>query len=230
MFKKLVFPALFMAFLGQNCDSKPQNAANSEPTSQTDSLPPSDIRHTEGVQNAQPCDAILTPNSPADLQKIYSDTLAFAQQSLLFVTRDSALSVFKKAENRCSLLLKIPIDNTDLYGYTDGSPLFLSDIDGDKQKEVFVTVEKNGGHSKFRIYRLMTEGGDIRLKKIEKMDELINPEYDIATGMIRSHWYERGDFEQDEYYRISKNDVLQFVKGLERRGDKEKTYTTKQGW
>ena len=75
-------------------------------------------------------------------------------------------------------------------------------MDGDKQKEVLVIVQKNGGNSNFRVYKLAKEYGQIALQKIQNFEKNINPELDSLTGLVRSHWYEKGDYELDEYYQL----------------------------
>jgi hypothetical protein len=103
-------------------------------------------------------------------------------------------------------------------------------MDGDNQKEILVTVGINGGHSKFSVDKLIFVNYHIALKKIENFEKLVNPEYDPTTDMIRSHWYERNDYELDEYYQISKNNALVFVKDIESKNGKERRYLTKEDW
>jgi hypothetical protein len=182
---------------------------------------------TNAIPLMLPCDAVLKNKNADDLQKIYSDTMFYSSNVLLIVTRDSTLSLYRQNETACTLLLKQPIDSTDLYSYRDGSPLFLEDLDGDKQKEILVTVGKNGGNSRFRVYRLMNEKGEISIKKIRRFEKIINPQYDATTHMVRSHWYERKDYEVDEYYQI-KDNALVFVKGFESKNGKESRYFTKE--
>ena len=130
----IIFFSIWLCLLFQSCDS-PANLNQSN-----------DAGKKVG-STTLPCDDVLKNDSAKNLQKIYFDTVAYTNNSLLFVTRDSALSVYSRNEKDCSLLLKIPIDSTDLYTYRDGSPLFVKDLDGDKQKEVLVTVQKNGDFS-----------------------------------------------------------------------------------
>jgi hypothetical protein len=213
----IIFFSIWLCLLFQSCDS-PTNLNQSN-----------DAGKKVG-STTLPCDDVLKNSNSNNLQKIYFDTVAYANNALLFVTRDSALSVYNRNEKDCSLLLKIPIDSTDLYTYRDGSPLFLKDMDGDKQKEVLVTVQKNGGNSNFRVYKLAKENGQISLKKIQNFEKIINPELDSLTGLVRSHWYEKGDYEMDEYYQISKENQLIFIKGFERSNGKDKRYEAKEGW
>ena len=213
----IIFFSIWLCFIFQNCDS-PTNLNQSN-----------DAGKKVG-STTLPCDDVLKNSNSNNLQKIYFDTVAYANNALLFVTRDSALSVYNRSEKDCSLLLKIPIDSTDLYTYRDGSPLFLKDLDNDKQKEVLVTVQKNGGNSNFRVYKLVKENGQISLKKIQNFEKIINPELDSLTGLVRSHWYEKGDYELDEYYQISKENQLIFKKGFERSNGKDRRYEAKEGW
>ena len=213
----IIFFSIWLCFIFQNCDS-PTNLNQSN-----------DAGKKVG-STTLPCDDVLKNSNSDNLQKIYFDTVAYANNALLFVTRDSALSVYNQSEKDCSLLLKIPIDSTDLYTYRDGSPLFLKDLDGDKQKEVLITVQKNGGNSNFRVYKLDKQNGQISLKKIQNFEKIINPELDSLTGLVRSHWYEKGDYELDEYYQISKENQLIFIKGFERSNGKDKRYEAKEGW
>jgi hypothetical protein len=213
----IIFFSIWLCLLFQSCDS-PTNLNQSNDTGK------------KVGSTTLPCDDVLKNSNSNNLQKIYFDTVAYANNELLFVTRDSALSVYNRNEKDCSLLLKIPIDSTDLYTYRDGSPLFLKDLDGDKQKEVLVTVQKNGGNSNFRVYKLDKQSGQLSLKKIQNFEKIINPELDSLTGLVRSHWYEKGDYELDEYYQISKENQLIFIKGFERSNGKDKRYEAKEGW
>ena len=226
---KLVFFALSFCFLIQSCDSSPKQTSAEGLGLKTDT-----VRNTNSSQKRSsplsPCSDVLRRKGVDDMQKIYSDTMTFDQSKLLFVTRDSALSVFRQKDNNCVLLVKMLIDSTDLYAYRDGSPLLLMDLDGDNQKEVLVTVAKKGNHPNFRAYKLGKENGEIVLKKIRRFEELTNPKFDAATGMVRAHWSDKGDYELDEFYKISSDNALVFVKGFERNKDKESRYTTKANW
>ena len=230
MLNKLVFFALFFCFLIQSCDSSAPKQASAEGVG----LKTDTVRNTNSSQKSSttllPCNDILPRKGVDDMQKIYSDTMTFDQSKLLFVTRDSALSVFRQKNNDCALLVKILIDSTDLYAYQDGSPLFLMDLDGDNQKEVLVTVAKKGNHPNFRAYKLGKENGQIVLKKIRRFEELTNPKFDASTGLVRAHWSDKGDYELDEFYKISSDNALVFVKGFERSNGKELRYTTKASW
>jgi hypothetical protein len=231
MLNKFFSLTICIALLAQSCDS----ASKQTPANGVTQTGDSTAQKNSAVQAADatpslPCATLLKAQNADDLQKIYSDTLTFDNRLLLFVTRDSALHIYHQKENNCAFLLKIPIDSTDLYGYQDGSPLFLTDMDGDNQKEICVTVEKNKGHSQFRVYRLLKENDHLVLKKIRRFEELINPVYDKESGLVRTHWYDRDDYELDESYRISKDDALVFVKGFESKRGKEKRSETKTGW
>jgi hypothetical protein len=232
MFNKFLFLTILIALCVQSCTSNskstPTNGQSSVETTSNKTVVAQ--AQTEAPPQYFPCATMLKSANPNNLQKIYSDTLTFDNKRLLFVTRDSALHVFQQKDQNCTLLLKIPIDSTDLYSYQDGSPLVLTDIDGDGQKDVFVTIEKNKGHSQFRVYRLAKENEHLVLKKIRRFEALVNPEFDKTTGLVRSHWYDRDDYEMDESYRISKDGVLTFVKGFESKRGKEKRYETKAGW
>jgi hypothetical protein len=213
-----IFFSIWFCLIIQGCNS-PTNSNQSN-----------DMGKKEVSSIKMLCDDVLKNDSINNLQKIYFDTLVYANNALLFVTRDSALLVYSQHEKDCTLLFKLPIDSTDLYTYRDGSPLFLKDLDGDKQKEVLVTVQKNGGNSNFRVYKLDRENGQVSLKKIQNFEKIINPELDSLTGLVRSHWYEKGDYELDEYYQISKENQLIFIKGFERSNGKDKRYEAKEGW
>jgi hypothetical protein len=227
MLQNPLFIALLLCILGLGCDSR----TPSRPPNKTDlAQNPEGAVQNMGSVSILPCEAVLKDKDTNDLQKIYWDTMLFNTNALLFVTRDSTLFVYQQADKNCSLLLKQPIDSTDLYTYRDGSPLLLKDMDGDNQKEVLVTVGINGGHSKFRVYKLIFKHNHIGLNKIAKFEKLINPEFDLTTGMVRSHWYDRNDYELDEYYQISKDNALIFVKGFESKKGKEQRYLTKKNW
>lgn len=232
MSNKFFFLLGFIAVLAQSCDTNPVQTNGLSQTPKTDSVVNKTIAQTENktAEVLFPCSDVLPKKGVDYIQKIYSRSMKFDSSQLLFVTRDSALSVYRQKDKDCGLLVKIPIDSTDLYSYRDGSPLYLQDLDGDNQKEVLVSVAVNGNSFKFRVYRLTKDKDKISLKKIKRCEELVNPEYDKTTGMVRTHWYEKGDYELDEYYKISKDDVLEFVKGFERSNGVEKKYTTKAKW
>ena len=230
MLNKLVFFTLFFCFLIQSCDSSSPKQASVEGVGlKTDTVGNTNSSQ-KGSTTLLPCSDVLTRKGIDDIQKIYSDTMTFDQSKLLFVTRDSALSVFRQKDNNCVLLVKMLIDSTDLYAYRDGSPLLLMDLDGDNQKEVLVTVAKKGNHPNFRAYKMGKENGEIVLKKIRRFEELTNPKFDAATGLVRAHWSDKGDYELDEFYKISSDNALVFVKGFERSNGKELRYTTKASW
>ena len=231
MLNKFLFPLLIVIVLFGSCDS------NLSQSNQADKNIGTAAVSTKGAvfqsttdTSLLPLDDILPKDGVEHIQKTYFDTLTYNNKLLLFATRDSALTVYEKRDLSCVFLLKIPIDSTDLYTYTDGSPVFLQDMDGDNQKEVLVTVYKNGNYSKHRVYRLVTSNGLIGLKKLGRFEDLINPEFDPQTSMVRSHWLDRNDYELDEFYTLSKDDSLVFVKGLERKNGKVSKYTRKTGW
>jgi hypothetical protein len=231
---KCLFFAFFVCLLGLQCSSptSPNAVKVLDKAIATDTASSQGVANSvkkEGTLPLVSCETVLK-NKAGDLQEIYADTLHYGNQTLLFVTRDSALLMYNQKGTECAFLLKVPIDSTDLYGYTGGSPLFLQDMDGDNQKEVMITVEKINGHDQFRVYRLVEHQGQIGLKKIQKFEQLIDPRYDGTTGLVRSHWYDRDDYELDEYYRLSKDDALVFVKGYELKKGVEKRYLTKKGW
>ena len=224
--------SVLIAFLVQSCDTNPSQTNVASKTLKADSIGNQTVvqEATKTETVVFPCSDILPQKGVDYVQKIYSRSMMFDSSQLLFVTRDSALTVYRQKDKDCGLLIKIPIDSTDLYSYRDGSPLYLQDLDGDNQKEVLVSVAVNGNNFKFRVYRLMKDKGKISLTKIRRCEELVNPEYDKATGMVRTHWFEKGNYELDEYYKISPENSLVFVKGFERSKGGEKNYTTKTGW
>ena len=231
MLQKFLFLSVIIVVLFEHCDSSPSQTGQIEKNSKTDTISIQgavfqSTTHTVVI----PLSKILPKKGVDYIPKIYFDTLMYDNKRLLFTTRDSALTVYQQMDTTGTFLLKIPIDSTDLYTYTDGSPLFLKDMDGDNQKEVLVTVDKNGNHLKFRVYRLVKNNTLIGLKKISRFDDLINPEFDPTSGMVRTHWFDRDDYELDEFYKISKDDALVFVKGLERQKGKVRKYEKKAGW
>ena len=235
MLHKFIFLLMGCCVLSQSCNSPANQTSNTEGDRglKMDSVSIQNAVHQEGNGRDLPfvaCADVLENKDSKHISYIFSDTLTVFNTQLFFVTRDLTLSVYTQKDKNCTFLLKIPIDSTVLNPYTEGCPLFLKDMDGDHQKEVLVTVEKNGGHAHFRVYRLVQENGQIVLRKIRRFEELINPEYDTATGMVRAHWYDRDDYELDDYFKISNDNTLVFVKGMERRNGNPKTYTTKYGW
>ncbi len=233
MRQKFIFLLLCLGFVTQSCRNGPKTDNHAMGETVTDTASTQNVDNEEGKRpdlSAMSCSYLLKRDTTKNFQNIYADTMTVFNTPLLFVTRDSAMSVYVQSQTDCTFLLKIPIDSCDLYSYSDGSLLVLKDMDGDKQKEVMVTVYRNKGHYSFRVYRLVKENEQIVLKKMPRFEELINPEYDAHTGTVRTHWYESGDYELDEYYKISKDHALIFVKGMERKGNAVKSYTTKDKW
>lgn len=235
MFNKIIFLLICLCILGQSCDTSPKQV---QTTDSGKTLPKdysmrhdliSQVKNIDSAQVEQ-CSDILPRKGVDYIRKIYFDTMTFDNMPLLCVTRDSNFLIYSQKNSSCTLIFKIPIDSTDLYKYTDGSPLFLQDIDDDNQKEVFVTIYRNKGNSTFRVYRLIHNDGQMALVKIMKLEEVINPEYDKSTRLIRSHWYDKDNYEVDEYYKITQDDRLVFVKGFKHSNGKDEHYTTKQGW
>lgn len=235
MFNKFIFLITCLCIVVQSCDSNtnPSTTKETDTSLKKDTISAQNTANQETKMDETPvilCADVLKNKGAKDDQIIYSATMSIDSVRLLFVTRDSALSVYRQKDNNCSLVNKVPIDSCALYSYTSGSPLYLKDMDGDGRKEVLVTVEKKGGHSNYRVFKVAQENTRIVLKKIRRFEELINPQYDAATGLVRVHWSDKGNYELDEYYKISKDDTLVFVKGMELKNDKETKYTTKAGW
>lgn len=233
MIQKFIFLLLSLGFVTQSCNNNQNTTNNASNKTNADSASVQNLDNEVGKRpdlSGLPCVYLVKRDTTKTFQNIYADTMTVFNTPLLFVTRDSALLVFAQSQMDCTFLLKIPIDSTDLYTYTDGSPVFLEDMNGDNQKEVLVTVSKNKGHYSFRVYRLVKENDRIVLKKMPRFEELINPEFNAKTNMIRVHWFESDNYELDESYTISKDDALIFVKGMERKGDKVRTYATKDKW
>jgi hypothetical protein len=220
MLKKVIILLLIISILQQNCASQSSNTQTKKAVLE---------QQKTASQSTVFCKDILTKPSKME-QLTYSDTVTYGNKLLLLVTQDSTFSVYDKNGNDCNLVFTTRIDNTNLYSYTDGSKVFARDIDGDGQKEVGFMVEKNQ-YAKYRIFRIVREKSGIKFKQIKRLEELEKPEFDEETGLIRSHTYGRGGYEVDEYYKLSKEDILTFVKGFKVGSNgSETTYTTKEGW
>ena len=119
MLNKLVFFALSFCFLIQSCDSSSPKQASADGLGlKTDTVPNTNSSQKSSTTLLS-CSDVLARKGVDDMQKIYSDTMTFDQSKLLFVTRDSALSVFRQKNNDCVLLPGDP----GLFWIEDGNRL-----------------------------------------------------------------------------------------------------------
>jgi hypothetical protein len=226
---------LIVSLMGTCCHSQSGSTMpKAEPNApkSTDSTP-----LTRAVSNPLQswCRERLSEPSEDESEVVYSDSLPFSGTQLFFLTRDSTFYAYQQTATQCELLLEQPIDR-DLYSWTDGSQIVLADLDGDAQKEVLVQIFKNKNQSKYWVFRLLEVHRKCVLKKIERFEELMNPEWDPKTGFVRSSWGDKYG-EGVEFYQF-KADRLTFVKGTKSvaqmvNGEREMTdteYTTKAGW
>jgi hypothetical protein len=233
MVAKLFSIVLFFSFITLGCQSKSsQNGQNNAVSVQN---------RVDSVVLAKPaqllCADILKKPSDNDDASVALDSIQLGDKHLLFLLRDSTFYVYQQKANQCELVFETHIDE-DPNSWPDGDKIKLEDIDGDNQKDVFVRVYREKNYYKYCVFRIITGNDKITISKIKRLEELLNIEYDKESGLIRSNWGQKG-LELDEFYKLSKDGILTFVKGtrsvmtIDKDGEsdvKDTKYTTKEGW
>ncbi len=208
------------------------NAANAQ--NGTDSL-----ALTKSIEqpSASLCTDVLKQPSNNEEGKFASDSLQLGDKRLFFIKKDSIFQVYQQNAHQCNLIFETVVAE-DPDSWPDGEKIKLEDINGDNQKDVFVRTFREKNYYNFCVFRIVEENGKIEFKKIKRIEELLNVRFDKKSGLIRSLWGQKG-LEIDEYFKLTKDDKLTFVKGIKSvikiddKGETDVTdtpYTTKEGW
>jgi hypothetical protein len=229
MATKLFSIVLVFCCIGAGCQSKSSPNAPNNAQNATDSVV---LTKSVGDNAVSVCAEVLNKPSEDAENPNYTDSLQLGNKHLYFLTRDSTFYVYQQTANQCTLIFETHIDIED-NSWLNGVKIKLEDVDGDNQKELFVRIFREKNYYKYWVFRILEEKDKVVFKKINRFEELLNVKFDKQSGLIRSNWGQKG-LEIDEFYKLSKGDVLTFVKGTRSvtKGDdvKDTEYTTKEGW